>query len=75
MGKGCCQRLRVCLAAGFMLAAGCRTIRPVYQNIIMAGCADQAINRLAKLLMTSFSDVFGASLFAAHSHFYRSSHT
>src|SRR6266849_1150263 len=63
-GQASCVRL----AAGFVLAARRRAIRAVDQNIVVAGGADQSIDRLAKLVVTSFRRMLGATLLAVHSH-------
>jgi hypothetical protein len=60
--------LGVCLSAGFMLAAGGRTVSVIDQNVVVASGADHAINRFAELFMARFPCVLAARLLPAHGH-------
>lgn len=61
--------LGICLAAGFVLAAGRRAIRFINQNIVVASRADDAINSFRELFVSRrLRGVLSASLFAAHWH-------
>ena len=60
--------LGVGLAAGFVFAAGERTVCLVDENVIVAGGADQAVDGFRKLFVASRFGVIGAALFSRNSH-------
>lgn len=64
--------LGVGLAAGFVFAAGARTVRFIDKDVIVAGRADDAIDRFAELFVSCRYSVVGSTLFAADSHYYSS---
>jgi hypothetical protein len=59
---------RIGLPAGFVFAAGAGTVGAVNQNVIVAGGADQSVNRFAELVVPGRGRVLAARLLAAHSH-------
>jgi hypothetical protein len=64
----CTKFLGVGLAARFVFAAGCGAIRFVYENVIVAGGADYAVDRFAELIVGRTCGVFAARLFTADRH-------
>src|SRR5579863_3744174 len=56
------------LAAGFVFAASGRIVGLVDQDVVVAGGADHAVNRLAELLVARLGRVFLARLLPADRH-------
>jgi hypothetical protein len=59
---------RVGLATAFVVAAGRRAIRFVYEDVIVAGGADHAVDRFTELVVRRGCGVFGTRLFATDGH-------
>jgi hypothetical protein len=64
------ETLRVGLAAGFVFAAGARTIRLIDEDVVVTGRADDAVDRFAELFVSRGCSVLRASLLAADGHRY-----
>ena len=62
------RRLRISLAAGFVLPAALRAICLIDQNIIVAARTDQPVNRLVELSVTRLCRMFTPRLLATHRH-------
>ena len=60
--------LRVGLAAGVVLAAGARAIGFVDEDVIVAGSADDSVDRFGKLFVAGGRRVVGTALFARNGH-------
>jgi len=62
--------LCVSLAASLVLSARPRTIGLIDENVIVAGGADDAVDRFAELFVSCRCSVVGSTLFAADGHCY-----
>ena len=51
-----------------MLAARRRTVRVIDKDVVVAGRADQAVDRFAELIVAGVRRMFVACVIAAHGH-------